>query len=256
MKLKNPENVLPGAEGFFLNGSNIGVMLIHGGGGGSASDMREIGQYIFEKTGYSVFAPLLLGYGTTKEELAVTKVEDWLTALKQNFREFKDEMQKLFLIGHSMGGVMALYLAGEFANNVSAVVSISAPTKLKGFLVKLVPFFKLFIKYWKQNDEAAFKKISNGKWVGYEKIPLAIVGRMKKVIKLNNTQLTRVSAPILIIQGHADEFVPKESPQWIYDQVSSREKTIKWFESDHAILFSKAKTEMFFSITEFLRKFA
>ncbi len=108
MKVQTPENVLPGAEGFFFEGSNAGVILIHGGGGGSASDMRELGQFIFENTGYSVYAPLLPGYGTTKEELAKTQVNDWLTSLKEDFQQFKREIDKIFVVGHSMGGVLTL----------------------------------------------------------------------------------------------------------------------------------------------------
>ena len=254
MRVRIPENVLPGAEGFFLEGSDSGVMLIHGGGGGSASDMRELGQYIFEKTGCSVYAPLLPGFGTRKEELARMKVEDWLSALKEDFELLKEEMQKIMVIGHSMGGVKALYLAGKFPKDVTAVVSISAPTKIKSFLMKLVPFFKIFIKYWKLNDEKAFKKISNGLWVGYEKFPLAIVSQFKKLMKLNNAQLHQIIAPILIIQGKNDEFVSGNSPQVIYDRVSSLDKTIKWFDSDHAILFSKVKEEMFASVTEFITR--
>ncbi|MHA1264542.1 MAG: alpha/beta hydrolase [Candidatus Helarchaeota archaeon] len=254
MKVRIPKNVISGAEGFFLKGSETAVMLIHGGGGGSASDMREIGEYIFEKTGYSVYVPLLPGYGTTKEELAETKVEDWLNAVTQDFQELRQEMQKVFVIGHSMGGVLALYLASEFPTEVAGVVAISAPTKLKGILIKFVPFFKLFIKYWKITDAKKFKQISNGLWVGYERIPLGIVGRMKQLIKLNNARLSQITAPILIIQGTKDQFVPQSSPKWIYEKVSSPNKTLKWFDSNHEILFSKVKVELFTSIVEWMQK--
>ena len=74
-------------------------------------------------------------------------------------------------------------------------------------------------------------------------------------IKLNNAQLHMIIAPILIIQGNNDEFVPENSPQEIYDNVSSLDKTIKWFDSDHAILFSSVKEEMFSSVAEFLMKY-
>ncbi|NVM56032.1 MAG: alpha/beta fold hydrolase [Candidatus Helarchaeota archaeon] len=255
MKLKMSENVMPGAEGFFLKGTDYGIMLIHGGGGGTAADMRELGQFIHEKTGYSVFAPLLPGYGTTKEELAKIQVEDWLSALKQDFIELKNEVQKVFLLGHSMGGVSALYLAGEFSKEVAGVIAISTPTKIKGFLIKLVPLARLFIKYWKQNDLEEFNRVSGGIWVGYEKIPLSIVGKFKKLMKLNNAQLNRITAPILIIQGRDDEFVPRHSPTKIYENVSSTDKSITWFDSDHAILFSKIKIDMFLHVVEFLKKY-
>lgn len=254
MKVTTPINVLPGAEGFFLQGSDIGVMLIHGGGGGSASDMRELGQFIFEKLGYSVYAPLLPGYGTTKEDLAKIQLDDWLTAVKEGFKELKSEMQKVFVIGHSMGGVLALYVAGEFADDVAAVVSICAPTRIKGLLIKFVPFFNIFIKYWKQNDVEEFQRVSNGLWVGYEKVPLNMVAKFKRLMKLNNSRLSKIVAPILLIHATNDEFVPQDSPKLIYEQVSSSQKTIEYIESDHAILFSQRKMELFTLIQEFLKK--
>ena len=255
MKLRIPENVLPGAEPFYLKGLDTGVMLIHGGGGGTTADMRELGQFIHKETGYTVLAPLLPGYGTTKEDLAETTYEDWINAVKQNFLELKSEVKKIFVVGHSMGGVLTLILGSEFPTDITGIVSISAPTRLKGFLIKLVPFFRIFVKYYKVIDVKAFKKLSNGIWAGYEKIPLKIVSDFLKLMKLNNTRLNRIVAPILIIQGHRDEFVPAQSPTIIHKTVKSADKTIKWFETDHNILFSAKKHELFSTIVEFIRKY-
>ncbi|MDD1777320.1 MAG: alpha/beta fold hydrolase [Candidatus Helarchaeota archaeon] len=255
MKLRIPENVLPGAEPFYLKGSNTGVLLIHGGGGGTTSDMRELGQFIHKETGYTVLAPLLPGYGTTKEDLAKTTYKDWINAVKQNFLELKSEVKKIFVVGHSMGGVLTLLLGSEFPSEITGIVSISAPTKIKGFLIKLVPFFLFFVKYCKIIDIEAFKELSNGIWTGYEQIPLKIVGDFHKLMKLSNAQLNRIVAPILIIQGHRDEFVPAQSPVIIHKTVKSSIKTIRWFNSDHAILFSKVKLELFSYIVEFIRKY-
>ena len=255
MKLRIPENVLPGAEPFYLKGSDTGVMLIHGGGGGTTADMQELGQFLHKETGYTILAPLLPGYGTTKEDLAETTYEDWINSVKQNFLELKSEVKKLFVVGHSMGGVLVLFLGSEFPTDIAGIVSISAPTKLKGFLIKLVPFFRLFVKYWKVINVEAFKKLTNGIWVGYEQIPLKIVSDFHKLMTLSNIHLNCIMAPILIIQGHQDEFVPAQSPIRIYETVNSSDKTIRWFDSDHAILFSKIKLELFSSIVNFIRKY-
>lgn len=253
MKLENPANVIPGAEGFYLKGSENGVMLIHGGGGGSTADMRELGRYIHEQTGFSVLAPLLPGFGTVKEDLHNIQIDDWLNALKKWFTQFKSELTNIFLLGHSMGGVLTLYLAGEFAADVSGVVSICAPIKLKGLLVKFVPFFKYFLKYYRQNDLKELARVTDGVWKGYEYIPLSIVGKFQKLIKYTKKQLHHISAPILIIQGRYDEFVTDWSPTYIYQNVSSTQKSIQWYETDHAILFAKQRLEIFKTIIDFLQ---
>jgi carboxylesterase len=254
MKLHIPENVLPGAEPFYLKGSDTGILLIHGGGGGTTADMRELGQVLHKETGVTVLAPLLPGYGTTKEELAKTTYEDWINAVKQNFLELKSEVKKIFVLGHSMGGVLALFLGSEFPSEITGIVSVSAPTKLKGVLIKLVPFFRIFVKYWKAVDAEGLKKATNGIWVGYEHFPLKIVGDFRKLMKLNNSQLNRIIAPILIIQGYQDEFVPAQSPVVIHETVKSSIKTIKWFDCDHAILFASIKNELFSIIADFIKQ--
>lgn len=255
MKLYIPANVMPGAEPFYFRGSDTGVLLIHGGGGGTTADMRELGQFLYKETGYTILAPLLPGYGTTEEDLASKTYEDWITAVKQNFVELKSEVKKIFILGHSMGGVLALFLGSEFPSEITGIISISAPTKLKGFLIKLVPFFQFFVKYWKAIDAEGLRRATNGIWVGYERFPLKIVSDFQKLMKLNNSRLNRIISPILIIQGHQDEFVPAQSPVVIHEMVKSSIKTIKWFDSDHAILFSKVKLELFSCIVEFIRKY-
>ncbi|TFG05175.1 MAG: alpha/beta fold hydrolase [Promethearchaeota archaeon] len=254
MKVKNPPNVLPGAEGFLIEGSDYGVMLIHGGGGGSAADMREIGAFINEYTGFTVFAPLLPGFGTVKEDLVDVTVADWINAVKAGFQEFQRDLKKTFVLGHSMGGVLALYLASEYIDQIAGVISISAPMKLKGLLIKFVPFFRHFLKFYKQNDLEEWARVTNGIWVGYEYIPLSIVGKFKNLIKMTYGQLNQITSPILIIQGTRDEFVTKQSPARIYEKVGSSRKTLLWFNSDHAILFAQIKTDMFKAVVDFLKQ--
>jgi carboxylesterase len=254
MKIRAPENVIKGAEGFYLEGNQTGILLIHGGGGGTASDMREIANYLHEKTNWSIFVPLLPGYGTKKEDLAKTKPEDWVNSLKQWLEEFKEEMKNVFVVGHSIGGVLCLILAEELSEKISGVVSISTPIKLKGFLMKLVPFFKLFIKYWKVNDPEEFARISDGLWRGYEKIPLNVVSKFNKIMKQNRNNLDKIKVPVLIIQGKQDQYISENSANIIYDGINFKNKSIEWFNTNHEILFSDEKIKLYETIINFIEK--
>ena len=118
----------------------------------------------------------------------------------------------------------------------------------------MIELKRILFKIGKVNDLEEFQKISNGTWVGYESLPLNVPKKFKKLMKLNNSQLGRVKAPILIINATKDQYVPKSSPLKIYNTVNSTEKSIQWFESDHAILNSDIKTEMFSIIVDFLKK--
>src|SRR5260370_41452411 len=67
--------VMPGAEAFAHDGGRTGVLLCHGFTG-SPQSLRPWAEYI-AAAGLSVSLPLLPGPGTTWQEMARARVEDW-----------------------------------------------------------------------------------------------------------------------------------------------------------------------------------
>lgn len=231
-------STLEGAGPFFYEGdNNIGIIFLHGGGGGTCADLKEIAEDLNKMGNLTVSVPLLPGYGTTPEDLRKSKIKEWKNAIKNEIVKMKDRCKYIFIGGHSMGGVLALIFAAT-TNDLSGLFTISAPIGIKSFASKLAPLFNIFLKYH-QTDWQQFKEETNGKWVGYKKIPLNIVNKINKLISEMKRLLPNIKIPALIMQGKKDSVIKRSSLYYILDQISSEKKQGVWLENnDHPILMS------------------
>src|SRR6266699_1757479 len=77
--------VLPGAEPYRHEGDRTGVLLCHGFTG-SPQSLRPWAEYLAE-AGLTVSLPRLPGHGTTWQEMAGTRWEDWYAEVDRSFDE-------------------------------------------------------------------------------------------------------------------------------------------------------------------------
>ena len=100
-----------------------------------------------------------------------------------------------------MGGILTLILAEN--HQFDGIFTISAPAGVQSFLFKFVPIFKIFVKYHPINSEK-FKRETDGKWVGYDKIPVNMGIKIKNLLKEMKKSLHHVNCPSLLFQGCLD----------------------------------------------------
>jgi len=100
------------------------VVLIHGSWGSSAMFMGYA-EYLSGK-GWSVYAPDLRGHGKSKGEVSGATMDDYVNDVRQTISD--NSLENPIIIGHSMGGLVALMYAARYG--ARAVVAIDAsPTK-------------------------------------------------------------------------------------------------------------------------------
>ena len=73
----------------------------------------KIANFLSDK-GYHIVLNNLPGHGTTVDDCNNTKFQEWLDFSKVEFAKLCSKSDKVFIIGHSMGGVVALHLATMF----------------------------------------------------------------------------------------------------------------------------------------------
>jgi carboxylesterase len=233
MRKKNYK-ILQGAGPFYFEGNNLGILMIHGGGGGTCADLKPLAEELHSKGGYTVNVPLLPGYGTTPEDLKKATISDWKSSLDEQLSKIREKCDKIIVGGHSMGGALTLILAAKY--NFDGIFTICVPIGIKRFLFHFVPLFKIFVKYHSINTEQ-FKKETNGKWVGYNKIPLNIASKMKKIMKEAKESLMYINCPTLIFQGCLDSEIKRNSIDYIFENINSITKKKIWLENTgHPIL--------------------
>src|ERR1039457_4097022 len=160
--------VMPGAEPYFHPGGRTAVLLCHGFTGSPAS-LRPWAQYL-AAAGLTVSLPRLPGHGTTWQEMARTRWEDWYAEVSRNLDELRARTDEIFVMGLSMGGCLALRLAELRDSAISGLVlvnpSITAYTAMFAFL----PVVKLLVPSIK--GIASDIKSENATELGYKRVPL------------------------------------------------------------------------------------
>ncbi len=248
----NKLKIMPGAGPFYFEGNEIGLLIIHGGGGGTCADLKPLAEDLHARGDYTIYVPLLPGFGTTPEDLKNVHIDDWKSALDKDLGKLMNKCDMIVVGGHSMGGVLTLLLATNY--NLDGIFTISTPIGIRSFLIYLVPFFKIFMKYHAVDSEQ-FRKDTNQKWVGYDKIPLNIVPKIKKLMKIIKKSLTEVNCPTLLFQGRFDSVIKKDSMNYIYNNINSKKKWKIWLEhNDHPILNSPDHNQIVLELIKFIKK--
>src|SRR5690625_662253 len=89
-----------------------GCLIIHGYTGGPY-EVEPLATYLNQQTNWEIVVPTLPGHG---EMLALENVshKTWLQAAEDSLEKLKEKCEEVYLIGFSMGGMIAAYLAAKF----------------------------------------------------------------------------------------------------------------------------------------------
>lgn len=195
--------VLPGAEPYAHQGGPTGILLCHGFTGCPQS-LRPWAEYLAGQ-GLTVSLPRLPGHGTTWQEMARTRWEDWYAEVDRAFGELQATTDEVFVMGLSMGGCLALRLAELHGSSVSGLVivnpSITADTKL--FL--LAPALKLVVPSLKGVGSDVKKEGVTE--LAYDRTPVKAVATLPALWKITQRNLSKVTAPVLAYRSPEDHIV-------------------------------------------------
>lgn len=130
-------------KSYKFNGNNIGCLLIHGFTS-TPAEMYPLAKVLNDE-GYTVNSILLSGHGTTHDELLKVSYIDWYNDVESAYEELLFECEKVIVIGHSMGGLLALILASNY--HIDKLILLACAIKPNNRLVKYTGVLKYFKKY-------------------------------------------------------------------------------------------------------------
>ncbi|HEX9064490.1 MAG TPA: alpha/beta fold hydrolase [Streptosporangiaceae bacterium] len=208
-------SVLPGAEPFQQAGGPTAVLLCHGFTGCPQS-LRPWAEHL-AAAGLTVSLPRLPGHGTTWQEMARTRWEDWYAEVDRAFADLRSEADEIFVMGLSMGACLALRLAELHGQAVSGLVlvnpSVTADTKL--FL--LAPALKLVVPSLK-GVGSDIKKPGVTE-LAYDRTPVKAAATLPGLWKVTQAGLGQVSAPVLVYKSAEDHVVGPASLAVLRDRL-------------------------------------
>ena len=201
---------------FFKKTKKPLIIAIHGFGKRRSDEFINLRKAL---EGYEIITPLL--FDQTKEDDIYWF--NWVSRAEEAVVEAKNAKRDIVLIGFSMGGVIATYLAAKFEIRE---------------LILLAPAFEYMTVTTVQNtvNKALFKK-SNLADLRYQPLPTSFTSTFMDVVNNCKDSINRINCPTLIMHCMEDELIPYTVSLKYYKKLPISDKRLILFgEGSHRIL--------------------
>jgi carboxylesterase len=245
--------IVPGAEPFFFPGGPTGCLLLHGFTA-MPEEMRWLGEYLAGQ-GHSVLGARLAGHATDPRDLARVRWTDWLVSVEEGLALLRGVSDRVFVIGLSMGGALALLAARLYP--VAGVVAMSTPADAFSsgprWMTRLYARLRPMIHKPFDEAEGPLAGRREADYPAYPQFPPDVILALGDMIHAMRAGLPDVKVPVLLIHSAADGAVPVESMQRIYDNLGSADKEMLLVEDmDHSLVRDPKRQVVFEAVARFL----
>lgn len=222
---------IEGAQAWSATGegdrARVGVAVVHGFTG-NPNSTRPVAERL-HREGFTVEVPLLPGHGTSVKDMARTRYADWRAEAERVLDDLRGRCDEVVLVGLSMGGTIALDLAGSRPSDVAGVVTINAqildPDQL---LAKLAPVLQHVAPIVPRDlaglpsddiakpgaDERAYPSVS-------AKAAQSLIRELPRI----RAQLVDVTMPLLVAYSPQDHSVPAKNSRAVTEFAASADLT-------------------------------
>lgn len=224
-----------------------GVLGIHGFTGGPY-EIQPFVDYLNVHTDWDIVVPTLPGHGETLELRDIT-AESWMMAAEQALRQLQKEVDRIIIVGFSMGGIIAMYLANRYPVHklvlLSAAAKYISPSQL---LLDIKDIAKEAV-VGKLEENSLYKQYS----YKVKGTPLHATLEFMRLVRIVQPYYGQITVPVYIVQGKKDGIVPYATAEFIYDEIGSLKKEIVYSESGkHHICYSEDCQDWFNAALIFL----
>lgn len=229
------------------------LLVVHGLGEHCGRYMNVVNHFV--PLGYAVYGFDHIGHGKSDGVREfVERFEDYTNTLTIYHNMVKGwQMGKpVFLLGHSMGGLIAShYLIDHQANFRGAVISapsikvsdsISQATITLGKILSvLAP--KAGVLALNANgvsrDPEVVTTYLNDPLVFHGKTPARLAAELLSAMLRVAATADKITLPFIVVQGGEDKLVDPAGAKMLYDKASSHDKTIKVYEGLYHEVFNE-----------------
>jgi carboxylesterase len=243
----------PTARDAVAAGGPAGCLLIHGFTG-SAVEMRPMGDYLAAR-GLTVSAPLLPGHGTTWQDLNHTTWQDWYGHVEGAFADLRAKCEKVFVVGFSLGSLLALHLAAH--QDMAGLAVLSPALLVRDWRVHLTPLLRYLIKAMPKDPDPAHSDLTDkealkGFW-SYDVNPVSAAYQLYLLQNVVRPELGRIRTPALIIYATRDMAIHPQSGPTLYREIGSPDKEqLVLHNSGHGLVLDVERQTVFQKVYEWV----
>ena len=232
-----------------------GIYIIHGFTN-TTYETRDLAEYLGNQ-GFYTHAINLPGHGTTPEDCNRVKFSDWIEYTEQGVADMTSRCDNIYVIGISMGSVLALHLSSIFPLN--GAVFASTVLKFKDYFSTriLTPLFHRLVPFREKRKSYPKDVRDKYNYFGYQVWPMSAVNEMRKLTNHVKKNLPAVKCPAMVIHSTKDMLSLPANISLVYDNISSeiKEKVIVE-QASHNLFVSNPDQDLIFKkITSFFNQF-
>jgi esterase/lipase len=223
------------------------ILIIHGLAGGTY-DEENLARHLEVNKRFDVFSFTLPGHDVKDRRLATCS--EWINESENQLKYLiKHNYKTIYLVGHSMGGVIATHLAKKYKQVKKLVLVAPAFTSIaskeEGGVFKAIFKIPDLIKAYSINELVT----------RLNKLPLSAEKEFFKLIEKYKDEIYDINIPTLFVHGTKDQMVPIKSSMTIFDNMKINKKEIIIINDYYHDVFKGNKVESICNEIEiFLKK--
>lgn len=235
--------------------STTAVLCIHGYTGYPGELVRPARE-LYEK-GFDIFVPRLPGHGTSGKDFLKTGGKDWVSVAINAAEDLANRYERLYVLGHSMGGGIASIVASKVKGVKKLVLAAPAlamdakELPAKPSMIHFISFFCHRIKHkWHSNPDYVMyyeDAPSDDAYLGSEYwswlYPKELYHLFKIMIYAGREALPNITCPTLVLCSMKDSVLGTAASELALKCLGGDKKIIRLENGTHYLFYDIDKKE-------------
>ena len=256
--------------------ARTGALLVHGMTG-TPTEMQMLAKGL-NREGFTVYAVQLAGHCGTVDDLMQTRWQDWLASVESGLARLSGQVDRVVVVGLSMGALLALLVAASSGRQIAGVCARSPTLRLDGWslpaysrLAFLLPLCKslgigrnrLFMEAppYGIKDQALRQRIvekmrsGHSAQAGLPGNPWWTVLELRRLSAHVRSRLSQIHAPTLVMHARDDDMSDVSNAHDIMRGLVNAETELVLLEdSYHMITIDRERRTVIARVNDFVKR--